>query len=279
MTDKPRKAPKRLFKNRNRAPTAEQANGLPSWMSPPRTDQERGIVAVHIRLPGREAEQAKMREVFAIHRVVDPGRERILQVATQLFLAERAHEPKYPNGVTVPSELRSEMPHLEGQRFLKIKASRTVPWFAAFDQRMCQIAMDECTYGVRSSSDIIPGVAVLALDDDRIVGYACACFSPRNMLLVSSEPGIINPARVMMMPESSTLKVPYVCIAWTAANYRRTGIALSLMEGIARRFRCGPGRSCLRGPIHGRGASFGPAVHRLEIHGDRCPHADDRCAH
>jgi hypothetical protein len=143
MKGKPRKGPKRLFKNREPVTNARAIGGLPSWLRAPTTEQEQGIIGAHIRLPGYEAAQAKMREIFAIHRVVDPAGKRIFQIAAQLFMVEGGTQaPRYPNGVTVPSELRTEMPRLEGQQKLLIKVTRRVSWFADFDQRMCEIAME-----------------------------------------------------------------------------------------------------------------------------------------
>ena len=43
-----------------------------------------------------------------------------------------------------------------------------------------------------------------------------------------------------MMPEEPSLKWPYVSLAWTAANYRRSGIARLLLQEIARVFNVTP---------------------------------------
>jgi GNAT superfamily N-acetyltransferase len=181
-----------------------------------------------------------VREGFAFQRVVDPASRRVLQVAVQLILTDHAHTPAYPNGVTIPSEYRSNMPVLEGHQQLLMKSPRQEPWFAGLDQMMCEIAMAESTSGVQRVSDLVPDVAALALDDDRVVGYACGECTPRNMVAIMSEPGTINPARIVILPQSSSFKFPSVCILWTAASYRRAGIARTLIEGIARAFNARP---------------------------------------
>jgi hypothetical protein len=76
------------------------------------------------------------------------------------------------------------------------------------------------------------------------------------MLVVSSEPGRIDPAHVLIVPESASLKVPYVCIAWTAATYRRSGIARSLLEDIAKEFDVSPQRLAYDMPFSPGGLSL-----------------------
>jgi hypothetical protein len=78
------------------------------------------------------------------------------------------------------------------------------------------------------------------MDDDRVVAYACGECTPRNVLIVFSEPGRIDPARIAIMPENLSLKVPYVCLVWTAAKYRRGGVARLLVEDIAQAFHVTP---------------------------------------
>ena len=278
MKGKPRKAaPKRLFKNRDHvtgaglshngtvswhkdmiardsrkpilrelstaAPQGSSAagntGGQLSWLPPPRTEEDRCIMATHIRVPGLEAGQARCGKC-AFHRYVYPAEKMVLQFAALLFMAGDVHAPEYPNGVPIPAELRDQMPRLEGRQEWLMTNTRQVPWFAGFYHRMCDIAMAECSYGIGSSAELVPDVAVLALDDDRVVGYACGGCTPRNVLFIQSEPGHIDRARIAMMRESPSLKVPYVSIVWTAANYRRSGIARLLVEDIAKALHVTP---------------------------------------
>ena len=154
--------------------SANHRAGFPSWLPRPRTKEERAIIAAHIRLPGLEAAQAKIRDICAVQRYVYPAENAVSQTCATLFMAGDAHPPEYPHGVPIPEDLRHQMPPPDGRQIWLLKNAQQAPWLAGFDQRMCAIAMAECDYGSENSADRLPDLVVLAMDDDRVIGYARA---------------------------------------------------------------------------------------------------------
>jgi GNAT superfamily N-acetyltransferase len=235
-----RKLPKRLFKQRPSDAKSDESYQLPAWLKKPQTQAEHAIAAVNVRLPGRQQEQAELATLFAIHRVVNKPGGQVMQIATQLLMGDTDCIRMHENGVPIPPEVKAKMPALLGRQHLELPEPRTVAWFADFEQKLRNFTMSEATGGRVQVSDAVPSVAVVATDDDRIVGYASASLEARGLVFVRSTPGSIDFSRVTIIPQANGMKFPSVNIAWTARNYRGQGISASLLQRLVTRFTGSP---------------------------------------
>jgi hypothetical protein len=143
----------------------------------------------------------------------------------------------HPDGIPVPLEMRAELEIGDGRRvagFLNSASQR----LRAFGLSTRNLVLPECAAGTPASDHEYPtgGCTLLAFDRQRIISYCLFDRAPCNALRLGIGPHGIDRSSAHPLPFRSTQAVPYLSLAWSAANYRGSGLALSAVDEVRRVF-------------------------------------------
>jgi hypothetical protein len=178
-------------------------------------------------------------EQFLILRRVCQAKRLVMQSAIRIMNRD-PQEPVYPDGLPVPPELRVEIGRGRScAAFLNEPASQRL---REFGHAVRSLVLPECAPdapATRGEDYPTSGCTMMAFDGGRVISYALFERSPCNALrLVVDEHGIER-SSACPIPWRLTQAVPYLVLAWTAANYRGSGLALSAIEEVRRVFSFG----------------------------------------
>jgi hypothetical protein len=175
-------------------------------------------------------------ELFLIKRVVVPAIDRVTQVAFWVFIPPHDQAPLEPDGLQVPPQCRSSPFTQKGQRILVMANTAVEPALANLNDGLFPLAYHDCNGSFpdpnrekfTSDSDAL----ILAMQDDRICGYAYGERLTKSAVLLETDSRGILAESAIIFPPMKDQRLPIAQVVWVAANHRRGNLGFILLQRL-----------------------------------------------
>lgn len=174
----------------------------------------------------------RMAQHFLIQRLVYPSTGHVVQLAVVLFAPPHANPALHPDGYPL-GDSGAAIGTPGGQRIVAIHSPRSLPAVAGLNERLRSVAYREITGDDKPDPEFDPDVAMLAVKDDRVCGYATGGRVTTNLVRIESAAQGVLAERTTIIPAMEGMRVPCADMVWVAAGHRRAGLAAILLRHLA----------------------------------------------